>query len=249
MEKKLSFAEKRGSQQPIGPIQHQQQQQQQTLPTQPSSPTAKSSYVPFNHVTLHEHDHRQTPHMHTQLCDRYTSGLDKNRQYRFYFTKNKTPCRVYMLYNEKLASNSFEMMTSLADGLGAQVLSNQVNPALNGRKLSPKTLRSQLKISPQYIDEAKNLIFVRENMSLVPVLPTINTNTNTGGQFEMTMAEMAVLPINLPTIVTNEKQVNKAKHESKVNPYLKQNKLNRLNPFDSSTANFDQRKFQPILNN
>jgi hypothetical protein len=197
---------------------------------QPSSAQAKSSYSAFPDAILHEHNHRPTPHMHSQPCDRLVSGVDKNRSSRFYFTKQRTPCRVYLSYNEKLASMSLDAANSLERGR----ISQQLNPALNGRKLSPKTLRSQLRINPQFIEDAKNLIFVRETMSLVPVLPTITLNTQTG----QTMAEMAVMPVNLPTIATNDaKAVHNHQHVHKLKPAAASNakptastKTNALKP-------------------
>lgn len=154
-----------------------------------NSAGSKPSFTPFPNISVHEHSHRYTPHLHTAECDRYSSGLDKNRNSRFYFTKNLTPCRVYLSYNDKLLVGSADY---LADG--REKLSH-VNQALNGRKLSAKTLKSQLKISPQFIDDAKNFIFVKETMSLIPTLPQIEKFNQ-----PLTYAEMAVIPTSLPSI-------------------------------------------------
>ena len=125
-----------------------------------SSALGKSSFVAFNEACIHQHDHRKTPHMHTTECDRHVSGLDKNRCTRFYFTKQTTPVRVYLSYNEKL------IMASLTDMKDTKHL--PLNSSFNGRKLSPKTLKSQFKLSPKFIEDAKNLIFLKDSLSFVP---------------------------------------------------------------------------------
>lgn len=161
----------------------------------------KASFMPNPTGYVHEHNHRMTPHMHSPPCDRFVSGVDKNRQSRFYFTKMPTPIRVYLNYSEKLAPapsavidpNTLNMVNT------NQQTSEQINPLLNGRKLSPKTLRSQLKLSPHFIDDAKNYIFNKDTLSLVPILPTINTNIANAPHM-LTMAEMATQPLNLPPI-------------------------------------------------
>lgn len=108
-----------------------------------------------------------------------------------------TPIRVYLNYNEKLNPAASVEPNSYGD---------QINPMLNGRKLSPKTLRSQLRINPQFIDEAKNYIFVKDSMSLVPTLPIINLTA--GNQSNITMAEMAVQPLHLPVIPQTKTKTN-----------------------------------------
>jgi hypothetical protein len=79
---------------------------------------------------------------------------------------------------------------------------------LNGRKLSARTLKNQLKISPHLIEEAKNYIFVKESLSLIPQilpLPSLNTShsLNNYTYNNLTLAEMAVIPINSININTN----------------------------------------------
>ncbi|CAF0706651.1 unnamed protein product [Brachionus calyciflorus] len=157
---------------------------------QMNSAASKQSFAPYASAPCHEHDHRYTPHLHTSECERYLSGFDKNRNSRFYYTKSITPCRVYLSYNEKLLTSGTEIQIDNK----IEKLS-QVNQGLNGRKLSPRTLKSHLKISPQFIEDAKNFIFVKETMSLIPPLPqAINFSP------PLTYAEMAVMPFNLPPI-------------------------------------------------
>lgn len=170
---------------------------------------AKASFTANTTGYCHEHNHLASPHMHTNACDRFVSGIDKNRQSRFYFTNRPTPIRVYLNYNERL--------------LPAQSTEpEQINPTLNGRKLSPKTLRSQLKVSPQFIDDAKNYIFVKDTLSLVPTLPTINVATS--NNIHLTMAEMAAQPLHLPPISQSQHH----HHKSKANPRLASIKSRKL---------------------
>lgn len=177
-----------------------------------NSAGSKPSFAPFPNISVHEHLHRYTPHLHSSECDRYSSGLDKNRNSRFYFTRNLTPCRVYLSYNDKLLAGSTDL---IADGREKH---SQVNQTLNGRKLSAKTLKTQLKISPQFIDDAKNFIFVKETMSLIPMLPQIQQSSQ-----PMTYAEMAVMPISLPSI--SQSTSNRSKQTTS-NSQLKINKSN-----------------------
>jgi hypothetical protein len=156
---------------------------------QPSA-VSKHSFVAFDESNVHEHDHRLTPHIHSFECDRYSSGNDQNRNCRFYFTKNTTAVRVYMNYNEKLLMPSIDEVRH--DGGGG---APQFNSQLNGRKLSPRTLRNQLRLSQKFIEDARNLIFLNDSLSLVPPgasVPNVSNNL----PLPLTMAEMAVLPFH-----------------------------------------------------
>lgn len=172
-----------------------------TISMKTNSAGSKPSFTPFPNASVHEHPHRFTPHLHSVQCDRYSSGFDKNRNSRFYFTKNLTPCRVYLSYNDKLFVDSTDYLTNEREK------NSHVNQTLNGRKLSAKTLKSQLKVSPQFIDDAKNYIFVKETMSLIPMLPQIQQLSQ-----PMTYAEMAVMPISLPSL--SKPSSNKSKQNS-----------------------------------
>lgn len=192
----------------------------------------KSSFIPNLTGNVHEHNHRMTPHMHETTCDRFVSGIDKNRQSRFYFTKMPTPIRVYLNYSEKLVSAPTGIIDPASGNLGTN---EQINPVLNGRKLSPKTLRSQLKVSPHFIDDAKNYIFNKETLSLVPILPTINlaASNNT-----LTMAEMATQPLNLPPISQQpHHHYNKSKQNSRLTS-IKPRKMTETSI--TSSNNFDR---------
>jgi hypothetical protein len=107
---------------------------------------------------------------------------------------------------------------------------SQINPALNGRKLSPRTLKT-LRISSKFIDEAKNLIFMRDNLSFVPMLnatpngPAMAAVTGVGsvqanqgnlaglynssssfGNYKnsLTLAEMALMPPAMTSATGNQ---------------------------------------------
>ncbi len=176
-----------------------------------ASAISKHSFVPFNDSNIHEHDHRLTPHIHSFECDRYSSGNDQNRTNRFYFTRQTTPVRVYLNYNEKLLMPSIDEVKSD----GSQV---QFNAQLNGRKLSPRTLRTQLRLSQKFIDDAKNLIFLNESLSLVPPQASIPVQTS-NLPMPLTMAEMAVLPLHTPA-TSSAITTSKTKVKRNLNEFL-----------------------------
>jgi hypothetical protein len=173
---------------------------------------ARTSFVAFTNVNIHEHDHNRLPHLHRKDCERFTSGFDRNRQSRYYFTKQKTPLRVYVNYDSKLTDSSSDISIKPKESEFMQVLT--------GRKLSPRTLKSHFKVSPNFIDDAKNLVFVKETMSFVPqYLPTIS-QTTMSAVHNMTLAEMAVMPFQdeatkLPDISKQTQQTH-VKKQSKI---------------------------------
>lgn len=191
-----------------------------------NSAGSKLSFNPFPNVSVHEHPHRYTPHLHSIQCDRYSSGFDRNRNSRFYFTKNLTPCRVYLSYNDKLTMGSADYLANEREK------NSHANQNLNGRKLSAKTLKNQLKVSPQFIDDAKNFIFVKETMSLVPILPQIQQLNQ-----PLTYAEMAVMPLNLPSL--SKPSTNKSKQNSS-NSQIKNGKSNLAKSGSPSTISFSE---------
>jgi hypothetical protein len=169
---------------------------------------------------------------------RTISGYDKNRQNRFYFTKNKTPVRVYFNYdgnptntgnilsqfgitltNNKRTTND-RITSSLArppaqtlqskkfSNIGedeeddpdrrSKVVKKKSDRVLqlitgpvhfNGRKLSANSLK-HTKISPHFMEEAKNLLYSHETMSFFPPVEVKEFTRNS-----LTLAEMAVLPL------------------------------------------------------
>lgn len=174
---------------------------------QNSSAISKSSFVAYTGASIHEHNHLENPHVHSTTCERYVSGLDKNRESRFYFTQNKTPVRVYLSYNDKLIGSQTLEKDDLKNQPPPQAIVN-----LNGRKLSPRTLKTQLKISPQFVEEAKNYIFVKDTLSLVPPMVQTSIAGNYTFQAQLTYAEMAVMPFNnLPTNNQSVPQHHKSK--------------------------------------
>jgi hypothetical protein len=74
---------------------------------------------------------------------------------------------------------------------------------LHGRKLSPRTLRTHFRVSPQFLEEAKNFVFNKESMSFTPILPSLAPTTSVNNPFGVTFAEMAVLPLNVPLPTSN----------------------------------------------
>ena len=178
-----------------------------------NSAQSSHSFAPYTDTSVHEHNHRYTPHLHSNDCERYSSGFDKNRSSRYYFTKSVTPCRVYLSYNEKLLGSN-DYVVDHKEKLSL------VNQGLNGRKLSARTLKTQLKVSPQFIEDAKNFIFIKETMSLVPpITQTITFNP------PLTYADMAVMPLHLPPINQNS-IVPKTKHTIAPGHQVKQVKIN-----------------------
>jgi hypothetical protein len=161
--------------------------------------TTLQSYVPFNKSNFHVHDHRLTPHIHSFECERYSSGYDKSRNYRFYFTKTLTPVRVYMTYANK--SSKF-VLPSINEEV------RQVKDYLNGRKLGAEILKNQLRLKPELIEDAQNLIFLKDSLSFVPQMETRignNVSLNHLKQRRLTMAEMAVLPFIQKSKISSRK--------------------------------------------
>jgi hypothetical protein len=119
------------------------------------------SFIADGHRQVHFHNHEKKPHMHSTNCDRYVSGIDQNRDKRFYFTSNLTPVRVYLNYNETPKIEDKNHFSSL-----------------QGRKLSPKSLRKNFNLKDSFISVAKNLVFVSSssssNKSFIP--PDIYAN-------------------------------------------------------------------------
>ena len=188
------------------PVPIQQEKSPAEMSSVNGSAKSKASYVAFGNMNVHEHNHQHQPHLHSYKCNRFASGLDKNRDSRFYFTKQTTAVRVYLSYNEKLAENQ------IAD-------TKEDKSTLNGRKLSARTLKNQLKISPHLIEEAKNYIFVKETLSLIPQmlpLPPLTTSSNSINNItfqHLTMAEMAVMPLN-NSVQTPSNNIHSGKHKS-----------------------------------
>ena len=110
------------------------------------------SFIAGDQRQVHYHNHMKTPHMHSINCERYVSGLDENRKQRFYFTSNLTPVRVYLSYDVSKENEKQEIHYN----------------ALNGRKLSPKSLRKNFKLKDSLINVAKNLVFHSYCKSFIP---------------------------------------------------------------------------------
>lgn len=69
----------------------------------PERSVTGESFQPHPTKPIHQHDHLKTAHLHQPgICDRYASGLDRNRESRFYFTGKQTTVRVYVNYDESL---------------------------------------------------------------------------------------------------------------------------------------------------
>ena len=114
---------------------------------------------------VHIHDHRTTPHLHTFSCERFTSGYDTNRQHRFYFTTGLTPVRVYLSYEDTKLNEKAKNEMSKREKVK--------NTSLNGRKLSPRTLKRNFRLSANLVEDAKNLIFMEETRSFIPQISLI----------------------------------------------------------------------------
>jgi hypothetical protein len=198
----------------------------------------QESFRPYTAAeTIHHHNHFNTAHLHKpQECDRFNSGLDRNRQSRFYFTSKKTSVRCYLNYDEKLVPVESENDTNFqekkpkdsknfkASAAPARLVkqshqkedkNNKEKPwvddknapaALSGRKLSPRTLKNKFNISPKLIDDAKELVYAHESLSFVPV----------GYQAfiqplpkAVTYADLAVIPI-VPVVKISKKNSHDA---------------------------------------
>jgi hypothetical protein len=172
-----------------------------------SSAPSQLSYIPFVHSkNVHLHDHRPTPHIHSYGCERFTSGKDQNRNFRFYFTKNLTPVRVYINYasnNNNNNDDNFLLLPSISEEY------RQVKDSLNGRKLSSKVLTNQLKLAPEFVQDASSLIFLKDSLSFVPSSLLDTATMNVATRKRLTLAEMALMP--------SGPQNNKTKNSSRKN--------------------------------
>ena len=77
------------------------------------------SFVPSDEREVHFHNHDDyfaNPHMHSDKCDRFTSGFDQYRRQRFYFTSNVTPLRVYLNYEEQQLNETKHKYSSTFNG-------------------------------------------------------------------------------------------------------------------------------------
>ena len=142
----------------------------------------------------HNHDAIKIPHLHKPgTCDRYASGLDRNRENRLYFTKQRTSVRVYLNYNEGLVPqqepenvNKVKESKNIKQSKHAKASKvhekedkynykndknvDKTDPVnLNGRKLSPRTLRGRFNVSNKLIEDAKELVYAHDSLSFVPV--------------------------------------------------------------------------------
>lgn len=132
----------------------------ETLPRKLSMTTEKSidiGFTAYPNTLVHQHNHLRRPHMHEKDCDRLTSGFDKNREKRFYFTCQLTPVRVYINYDK--VSSSIDRR-----------LPNEKLDEFNCRQLSPTCLKSKIGLSQKFIKDASEYFFLTETLSFVPLL-------------------------------------------------------------------------------
>jgi hypothetical protein len=114
-------------------------------------------FTAYANTLVHQHNHLRRPHMHEKDCDRLTSGFDKNREKRFYFTCQLTPVRVYVNYDR--ASSTMDCR-----------LPNDKLDEFNCRQLDASCLKSNFGISQKFIKDASEFYFLKETLSFVPLL-------------------------------------------------------------------------------
>lgn len=161
------------------------QQRNQSSISNVVSDNRRVSFIASRKRVVHQHSHRSSPHVHSGECDRFLSGIDRNRHLRYYFTNEPTPVRVYLTYS----------LTGLTDSKQPNATPLPSEMTLTNRKLSPRLYRNQYRLNPRYADEMKNYVFNKETLSFVPlslgISATVDDSTcNNNG---MTFAEMAVM--------------------------------------------------------
>ncbi len=210
---------------------HKKHTTQATTILQTERSQTQESFRPYTAAnSIHQHDHFKKAHIHKpNECDRFNSGLDKNRESRFYFTSKKTSVRCYMKYDEKLVyvepddtnpqnhpkpkdsknhkgsaapAKHVKQSNMKEEKYNKTLIDDKIALAsLGGRKLSPKTLRNKFNLSSKLVDDAKELVYVHETSSFVPVgyqafiqpLPK-----------QVTYADLAVIPIVPQVKVTKQ---------------------------------------------
>lgn len=115
-----------------------------------------TGFVADQNKVIHQHDHLNYPHMHQTECNRLLSGIDKNRDKRYYFTRHVTPVRVYISYDKGASAYNRRAVDEFDE--------------LNGRQLSANCLKNQIGISSKFLKDASEFYFIRETLSFVPVL-------------------------------------------------------------------------------
>jgi hypothetical protein len=107
------------------------------------------------------------------------------------------------------------------EGKDHGAVNGKMDGILHGRKLSPRTLRMHFRVSPQFLEEAKNFVFNKDSMSFAPVFPSLfpTTGINNNPPTTFTFADLAVLPLNAPLPNSNQPntmpQITNATNKSK----------------------------------
>ena len=131
-----------------------------------------------NYEKIHKHDHSNLPHMHNPddiRCISNISGYDSHRHKRYYFTTEKTPCRIYIVYGGTALSLS-AFVDETQDGHQRGKIKYQIKNVAEYQRLSENQLK-QLNISKKFFDEAKNMIYCRDTNSFIPMQSLIRSSS------------------------------------------------------------------------
>jgi hypothetical protein len=119
---------------------------------------------------IHKHDHSSKPHIHDsndRRCSLNSSGFDLHRHARYYFTTERTPCRVYIVYGgNALALSSF---VESEDCTGAKLDTSDIFKN-EYQKLTKSNLKN-INLSKKFQKDAMNMIYCRETKSIIPLPP------------------------------------------------------------------------------
>lgn len=113
--------------------------------------TIHINYLNSDPEKIHQHSHWPGgPHLHDPFkCFSSLSGYDDWREYRYYFTQEKVPIRVYIKYEKTLEAPK-------------EKKSLRIEPSKTSNRKG-----DEVSISTKYIDDAKRMIYIPENKSFI----------------------------------------------------------------------------------
>ena len=127
---------------------------------------------------IHKHDHSSKPHIHDSnnlRCSSSSSGFDSHRLKRYYFTTEKTPCRVYIVYGGNALA-----LSSIEESEQGKIAKSDTREIFRDeyRKLTASELK-KINLSPKFHKDALNMIYCRNSRSIIPLPPLIRSSSRT----------------------------------------------------------------------
>jgi hypothetical protein len=132
-----------------------------------------------NYENIHQHTHSEKPHVHDDKnlhCASNVSGYDSQRNKRYYFTNEKTPARVYIVYGGlALSSQSFLDEIQDVKTNDQEIVTTAITtPKREYQRLTTLQLKN-LNVSKKFQKDALNMVFCRETKSFIPIPALVRT--------------------------------------------------------------------------